>query len=182
MAVATLLVAGGLGIWLLAAGGDGEGDSNAATENPQTVASATADPAQAALAPSSATQTPTPEQTPTQGVAAATATATATPTLVPDTSRITSITLDGGLYRVVFEAGGFSPALPGQHVHFFFDTVSPGQAGVPGTGPWFVYGGGSPFLGYSPTDRPPGAEKLCILVANPDHSVIEGTGNCLDLP
>jgi len=31
-------------------------------------------------------------------------------------------------------------------------------------------------------DRPIGAARMCILVSNPDHSVIRGTGNCVDLP
>jgi hypothetical protein len=67
-------------------------------------------------------------------------------------------------------------------VHFFFNTVSPEQAGVPGSGPWILYGGASPFTGYGVGDRPGGATQMCILVANPDHSVQLGTGNCVDLP
>jgi hypothetical protein len=48
-----------------------------------------------------------------------------------------------------------------------------------------LYGGPSPFTGYSFADRPfgpDGAEQMCILVANPDHSVRLGTGNCVKLP
>jgi hypothetical protein len=67
-------------------------------------------------------------------------------------------------------------------VHFFFDTVSQADAGVPGSGPWKLYAGPSPFKGYKLSDRPNGAERMCILVANPDHSVIKGTGNCVALP
>lgn len=51
-----------------------------------------------------------------------------------------------------------------------------------GSGPWFVYGGPSPFTGYGAADRPLGATRLCVLVANPDHSIILGSGNCVDLP
>ncbi|GIK75069.1 MAG: hypothetical protein BroJett021_40570 [Chloroflexota bacterium] len=72
--------------------------------------------------------------------------------------------------------------MPGDHVHFFFDTVPPEQAGMLGSGPWFVYGGPSPFTGYGAADRPLGATRLCVLVANPDHSIILGSGNCVDLP
>jgi hypothetical protein len=72
---------------------------------------------------------------------------------------------------------GFVSALP-----FFFNSVPPEQAGVPGSGPWYVYGGDSPFTGYTIADRPGEATQLCILVANPDHCVIQGTGNCYDLP
>jgi uncharacterized repeat protein (TIGR01451 family) len=98
------------------------------------------------------------------------------------TAEITGITLDGNQYLVTFETRGFTPQFPGQHVHFFFNSVPPEQAGVPGSGPWYVYDGGSPFTGYAIADRPGEATQLCILVANPDHSVIQGTGNCYDLP
>jgi hypothetical protein len=97
-------------------------------------------------------------------------------------ARIQDITVEQGLYVVPFQTYGFTPQLPGQHVHFFFDTVPPEQAGVPGDGPWFVYGGPSPFTGYGVADRPQGATQMCILVANPDHSIQLGTGNCVDLP
>jgi len=107
---------------------------------------------------------------------------TATPTLAANTSRITEITVVDDRYSVTFEAGGFTPQLPGQHVHFFFNSVPPTQAGIPASGPWFVYGGPSPFTGYALSERPPGADEMCILVANPDHSVIQGTGNCVPLP
>jgi hypothetical protein len=66
-------------------------------------------------------------------------------------------------------------------VHFFFDTVPPDEAGLPGQGPWIVYGGPSPFTGYGVADRGD-AMQMCILVANADHSVQVNTGNCFDLP
>jgi len=31
-------------------------------------------------------------------------------------------------------------------------------------------------------DRPGDATQMCILVANPDHSVQLNTGNCFELP
>lgn len=101
-------------------------------------------------------------------------------------AQITNITLDEDYnYVVDFETFNFTPALPGVHVHFFFDTVAPEDAGMPGSGPWEVYGGTSPFTNYSFSDRPfdvYGAEKMCILVANPDHSIRLNTGNCIELP
>lgn len=104
----------------------------------------------------------------------------------PLRARINGVTLDEtNRYVVDFETENFTPALPGTHVHFFFDTVAEADAGVPGSGPWVVYGGSSPFTGYTFADRPfgpDGAERLCILVANPDHSVQTGTGNCMKLP
>jgi hypothetical protein len=106
----------------------------------------------------------------------------------PNTARINSIRVEDGRYTVDFETFGFEPLLPGQHVHFFFNTVPPDQAGVPGGGPWQIYPAGpgqpntSPFTLYDVNQRPPGATQICILVANPDHSVNPGTGNCVDLP
>ncbi|MCL4266047.1 MAG: hypothetical protein KJ069_22750 [Anaerolineae bacterium] len=100
-------------------------------------------------------------------------------------ARILSITLDENFnYLVEFETN-FQPDVQHVHVHFFFDTVAPEDAGVPGSGPWILYGGSSPFTGYNYADRPDGpfgAEKMCVLVANPDHSVRLNTGNCVKLP
>jgi hypothetical protein len=47
---------------------------------------------------------------------------------------------------------------------------------------WYVYGGPIPFKGWKVSDRPAKATQLCILVANSDHTVVQGTGNCVDLP
>ncbi len=113
---------------------------------------------------------------------------TAVPTDVPTAAPtgpsafITNITLNGNAYVVDFVTGNFTPALPGQHVHFFFNTVAPEQAGVPGAGPWILYGGGSPFTQYTTADRPGNATQMCVLVANPNHSVQLNTGNCFNLP
>jgi hypothetical protein len=74
------------------------------------------------------------------------------------------------------------------HMHFYFDTVSSEQAGAPGGGPWQIYpnmSGGSassPMMLYGVADRPAGANQMCVLVANPNHSVNQGTGNCYPLP
>jgi hypothetical protein len=68
------------------------------------------------------------------------------------------------------------------HVHFFFNTVAPENAGVPGSGPWILYGGPRPFTKYRVSDRPAQATQMCILVANPNHSVQPDSGNCMDLP
>ncbi len=61
------------------------------------------------------------------------------------------------------------------------------HAGVPGSGPWQLYPPGpgtglSPFTLFTQNDRPAGATQICILVANADHSVNQGTGNCYPLP
>lgn len=114
---------------------------------------------------------------------------TLVPTLVPTSTnppgpaaRITGIRIENGRYVVDYETVGYTEALPGMHVHFFFNTVPPAQAGVPGTGPWIVWGGPRPFTGYRVVDRPGGATQMCILAANPNHTVIANSGNCFDLP
>lgn len=99
-----------------------------------------------------------------------------------DYVQINNITLAGNTYQVYFTTYNYTPQLPGKHVHFFFNTVPPEQAGMPGSGPWYMYGGGSPFTGYGTADRPPAATQLCALVANPDHSIVLNTGNCYNLP
>ena len=110
-----------------------------------------------------------------------------TPPGSADTVRIIDIRVVDGRYYVSFETSGFVPVLPGQHVHFFWDTVPQSHAGVPGDGPWQLYPAGagvglSPFTMFSESDRPAGASHICILVANADHSVNQGTGNCYPLP
>ncbi|HSM56066.1 MAG TPA: protein kinase [Candidatus Sulfomarinibacteraceae bacterium] len=129
-----------------------------------------------------ATNTPPPTNTsePTETPAP---TLTPTPTVPPGPySQINNITIEGGHYIVEYETFEFTETLPGTHVHFFFDTVPPDQAGVPGSGPWILYGGPRPFRGYTVADRPAAAEQMCILVANADHSVEANSGNCHPLP
>jgi len=105
-----------------------------------------------------------------------------------NTARINNITVQDGRYIVEFETFGFEPLVPGQHVHFFFNSVPAEKAGVPGNGPWQIYPTGpgepntSPFTLYRVDQQPEGAIQMCILVANEDHSVNQGTGNCFDLP
>jgi serine/threonine-protein kinase len=125
-----------------------------------------------------ATNTPAPTLAPTQPAA----TATPPPPDVGLSAQITNITLQDGRYVVNYQTGGFTEALPGEHVHFFFDTVSPENAGVPGSGPWILYGGPRPFTQYTAADRPSGASQMCVLVANPNHSIQPGSGNCFPLP
>jgi serine/threonine protein kinase len=95
---------------------------------------------------------------------------------------ITGIKLDGNSYVVDFEMHN---ELEGQHVHMFFDTVPPEQAGSPGAGPWKLTGGqygASPFTGYGTANRPPNATKMCSLIANSNHTINLNSGNCVDLP
>lgn len=96
---------------------------------------------------------------------------------------ITGITIDGqNRYQVEFVTQNFTPQIPGVHIHFFFNTVTPDQVGLGGSGDRLMYGGSSPFTGYTVSDRPAQATQMCAIVVNPDHSIIPGSGNCLDLP
>jgi serine/threonine protein kinase len=113
---------------------------------------------------------------------------TPTPTLEPTATYpplyvlINSISLNGNQYVVDYETFGYTEKLPGMHIHFFFNTVPPEQAGMPGNGPWVLYGGPRPFTKYRVSQRPAAATQMCALVANSDHSVIADSGNCVDLP
>lgn len=116
-------------------------------------------------------------------------TAVPVPTAVPQPTdpprpqvQITSVTESNGSYVINFQTFGYTPVLPGMHVHFFFNTVTPANAGVPGSGPWKLYGGPSPFTEWTVADRPASATQMCALVANADHSIQLGSGNCANLP
>ncbi len=151
-------------------GGSGDEDEGPVAAQPM------ASPTAPAASPAAATTVQA-----TATIAATAATAVASP--MPSAS-ISRITVESGRYRVDFTVGSLE--LRGVnnvvHVHFFWDSVPVSAAGVPGTGPWYVYGGSSPFTGYTVAERPPGARQLCVLVANPDHSIRPGTGNCVALP
>ena len=126
---------------------------------------------------------PTATVPPTEPPPVATATLVATPTeqAAAYSSRITNIALENGVYIVSYETVGYTEQVPGQHVHFYFDTVSEANAGSPGSGPWKLYGGPRPFTQYTEADRG-NASSMCIRVANPNHSIISGSGNCFPLP
>ncbi|HSJ53092.1 MAG TPA: hypothetical protein VLC52_05030, partial [Anaerolineae bacterium] len=93
------------------------------------------------------------------------------------------ITVDAeNRYAVDFAVEGFEPAYPGTHIHFFFNTFSPADVGIGGEANRRAFGGPPPFTGFATADRPAGATGLCAVVANPDHTVVPDSGNCLDLP
>jgi hypothetical protein len=133
--------------------------------------------------PPTPTHTPTPSITPT---ATPSPTATATPTVPPGVlfARINSISInDQNRYVVDYETFQFVELIPcNNNVHFYFDTVSQENAGEPGSGPWIAYGGPRPFVGYAVADRPPGANRLCIIVANSNHTIHLNSGYCVGLP
>ncbi len=137
--------------------------------SPTAAATATVGGAAAATATPSPTATRTPTATPT-----ATATASPTATVKPVAAAITSINIYGDRYQAAFTVSGFTPSASGQHLHFYFNTASPAAGSQ--------YSGASPFTGYKVSDRPQGAAQMCVAVANADHSIVAGSGNCANLP
>lgn len=91
-------------------------------------------------------------------------------------------------YEIAFITEGFVPEPPSidgsHHVHFYFNTLTQDDAGLPGNGPWSLYAGPSPYIdpNNTPLTRPQGATQLCIAVANFNHTLVKNTGNCFDLP
>lgn len=149
------------------------------SEPTQTVALATDTSAATEAAVVLASETPAFTETPAE-----TATPDVTSTPEGPYVVITDIQVQGNLYAVDYIVNNF-PEEQNLHVHMFFDTVPPEQAGSPASGPWeLTYGvyGDPPFTQYGIANRPAGATQMCSLVANPNHSVILGTGNCVDLP
>lgn len=124
------------------------------------------------------------------------------PRAAPMFACITQITLNGQNLVVDYEVGGYEPSLepsaagptPGSHhIHFFFDTVKPEDAGSQSqhAGMWRVWALPSPYTnppqnngdnGFVLSDIPDGATKLCSLVADNLHAVTLDTGNCVPLP
>jgi hypothetical protein len=106
----------------------------------------------------------------------------ATPTPSTPYVVITAIRAEGALYAVDYDVHNFDDSL---HVHIFFNTVPPEQAGSPGSGPWkLTWGayGDPPFTQYTVANRPANATQMCALVANSNHSIQLNSGNCIDLP
>lgn len=158
------------------------GGASTATSAPPVAALINTSEPTATPAPSATSPPPTSTLRPTQTLPPSlTPTATVPPGILY--ARINSITIDdSNRYVVEYETFEYTEKLPGTHVHFFFNTVPPDQAGVPGKGPWILYGGPRPFKGYKVSDRPQAATQMCALVANPNHSVQPDSGNCMDLP
>lgn len=153
------------------------------TDVPAAVDSASATPTE--TPPLTATLAPTNTPSPTVTLEPPTPTATLTPTPEGPYVVITGIRIENSVYVVDYETHNFPADDANMHVHMFFDTVSPEQAGIPGLGPWLLtWGpyGNPPFTQYGPANRPADATQMCALVANANHTVIANSGNCIDLP
>jgi outer membrane biosynthesis protein TonB len=115
---------------------------------------------------------------------------------------IIQVSFDGNDLVIGYSTGGFDPSLepsaagptPGSHhIHFFFNTTKPEDAGSQSKTPgmWRVWARPNPFrnpaqnngdAGFTRADIPAGATKVCALVADNLHQVTQGTGNCVALP
>ena len=183
-----VLAGGGLILLCLAAGGIYMASRLFSGGLAAVPATATEEPIVAVVNTEAPTETTVPEPTETLEPTATPTETPIPPTPTPDKPYvvITDITLDNNYYYVVdYEVHNYPEDVPGMHVHMFFDTVPPDQAGSPGSGPWkLTWGayGDPPFTQYREADRPAGANQMCALVANPNHSVQPDSGNCVDLP
>jgi hypothetical protein len=171
VAVATVAIAANM------LGGSGGGAVTSPTAAPSVAVVPSPSPS-ASLSASPSPATPSPTATPTPAP-------TPTPTPSGLAANIKSITISGGRYVVdyeVFDIDQDNDPYNGTHVHFFYDTVKPENAGNPGKGPWELYDGPIPFKVYKVSETPGAATKMCVLVARKNHSVIQDTGNCVALP
>ena len=113
---------------------------------------------------------------------------------------ISDITIVNGFYRATFETSGFIPRIEGfdsdfvagdNHLHFFFDSTLPANAGVNGDpiGDWLLWGladgdGQFVFDAFAPSSNRTGASRMCVVVVDENHNVLDDgqNGNCVDLP
>jgi hypothetical protein len=116
---------------------------------------------------------------------------------------ITDLTLEGGTYVADYTTEGYDPIIfdeaagvgtaDDHHLHFFFNTTAPENAGAngPDPGTWKIWDrlldeGRFQFdeftLSNMADNGGEGATQLCSLVADSSHGVETGTGNCVDLP
>jgi serine/threonine protein kinase len=133
----------------------------------------TADPA----TDTTATTVPTTERTP--------------PTPIGRYVTLDGISVEAGTYVVRYTPYRFTPDIgdpDGHHVHFFWDTYEPEQAGIDApergaeVGAWELWDA-DVFDAFAVADRPPGAEQICAVVATYDHRVDDPDNvDCIELP
>ena len=173
---AAVLVVAAIAAVLLAGGGGGGDDTDVRSSDEVTIADA-----------------PTASEAASTTIAATTTTTRAGPSV-----EMTDVRLARGRYIIDFTTNGFTPSVPdpaARHVHFFWDTTAPENAGANGPDPggWLLWDAPTtvddPFFDVG--NRPGGAEAICSLVATHEHGVadVDGdrtpdteTGNCLPLP
>jgi molecular chaperone DnaK len=93
-------------------------------------------------------------------------------------------------YQVTYRVVGFEPSTEDPdalHLHFFFDTIAPENAGTNGDPPgdWDLTGNPDTFVTKYRVEDKGAATQMCSAVATFEHEVhLRGTttGNCVDLP
>ncbi len=181
---------------------DDETNGDATESSTTTAAPSTTSTAAPTTTASTTTASTTTASTTTAASSFSTGNLTCSFLLAPggDCASISRITVVAGFYKATYETSGFVPRILGgdadfvsgdHHVHFFFDDTLPINAGVngDGTGEWFLWGltdGGGELIfdGFELSDARPGASRMCVVVVDENHNVVdEGqTGNCVDLP
>lgn len=108
-------------------------------------------------------------------------------------TEIVDIAFESGRYVPTFSSN-FTPDIGGErHVHLFWNTVAPADAGAPGAGPWVLWDVPERVDAalFDAANQPPGATAICILIASPTHAIddVDGggladydTGNCVRVP
>jgi molecular chaperone DnaK len=189
-AAAILLVAIGIGAFLLLRGGGDDGDASSPDTtigqgNPVVVDT------------TEQTDTQAPEETDeTDETDETEATETTRPTQVhrctANTGRcvfIDEITREGDVFVARYTTVGYDPKVQGgpesRHIHFYFDTLPVDQAGIPAPPNWVVYdtdAEGNLIYRFEASTVPPGATKLCASVANVNHGLDDHLQHCVALP
>ncbi|MDH3754502.1 MAG: Hsp70 family protein [Acidimicrobiia bacterium] len=97
---------------------------------------------------------------------------------------IASLSVSGDSYVIDWTAN-FEPDIGADHAHFFWDVVGIENAGAPGAGPWELTDQ-QPYVSAGvirPSQRPAGAEQICVTAANNSHTVIDlALFDCRDVP
>ena len=95
-----------------------------------------------------------------------------------------AIRTQSGRFVFDFEAFDFEPSIPdaaSSHVHFFWDTLVPENAGVngPSPGQWLVWDGPRTVSDdfFTVAARPPGASAICAVVGTHEHAVADVDGD-----
>ncbi len=190
-AIAAVVLVAIVGAVVLLGGG---GDDTAASDPSSTTAAEGA----ALGGETSTTTTSVPETTTTTSAVTTTTVATTTTTTLPLSQQctsdiksndkwvcITDVTREGDVITADFDFdwGGDTPSVAGgDHFHVFGNNVPPELAGTQASGGSWTVWDQQQFTGRIGGDISPDATELCVLWANPDHTVNQGTGNCWPIP
>ncbi len=88
--------------------------------------------------------------------------------------QITNVSIVGSQFQITFVPNNYVPTLGGIHTHFYYNTELNTVVNK-------MYSGSSPYF-LDLSTKPLNATQICSIVANPDHTVLAGSGNCFTLP